>query len=487
MNPARLPLSLLAACCLACDTEQQPEPEPEPAAPATFLLVSLDTTRADALSCYSEQNHWGLAFPPESRPVPSTPVADGLAERGLRFAWALSHAPTTLSSHASVFTGLDSHGHGVVRNGYPLEGELPLMTERFAQAGWDTLAVIGSSALERRMGLDRGFRSYDDPGPQPTGGMYIRDAETVTAAALAAVDARQQAGSEQGDLLLFVHYFDAHTPWFTAPAELVRKFATHSYQGTVDGSMKSISQLALQRVTGRLRYGDARYARALYLAQVAWADQQLGLLLQGLEERGLMEDSLVALFADHGETLEENERNPYTHGPDVDLVDIHVPLILAGRGRFGLPVQEIGSLVRLMDLGPTLLGLAGMDASLGQGRDLAPLWQGQALPSVPSFAEATKPDQQESTKAWNNLPFERAVAQDGHLLVAEPLRGGVGTLHRVAAGQPLQRDGGRARQLAGLLRAWDEAAPPHRAVDMAPATVQALRALGYLAEEPSAE
>ena len=105
------------------------------------LLVSLDTTRADALSCYSDVSSWGLDLEPDERPLPRTPALDGLAADGLRFRWALAHAPTTLASHASVFSGRDSRGHGVYRNGVPLHSNGPLLTEEMVKQGSKPLGL----------------------------------------------------------------------------------------------------------------------------------------------------------------------------------------------------------------------------------------------------------------------------------------------------------------------------------------------------------
>ena len=126
------------------------------------LMVSLDTVRADALSIYADTSGWGLDLPASSRPVPRTPVLDGLAESGLRFRWALSHAPTTLASHTSVFSGRDMLSHGIYRNGVPLAEDLALVTEEVSGLGYETIAIIGSSVLDSSMGLDRGFDFYDD-------------------------------------------------------------------------------------------------------------------------------------------------------------------------------------------------------------------------------------------------------------------------------------------------------------------------------------
>jgi len=481
-HPTRLLAALFAVSCAG--EAPPPVAEPEPAAARrNVVVISIDTTRADALSCYAEQSHWGLDFPPQSRPKPHTPVLDSLAAKGTRFAWALAHAPTTLSSHTSMLSGRDPHRHQVVRNGYPVPDDIPLVTERFAEAGWDTVAVLGSSALELKMALNRGFRDYHDPGPQPPGGMYMLPAEEVTRRALSRVDARAQAGTADAPLFLFVHYYDPHMPWLFAPPAITSGFTDPAYSGYVDGSMQSVGRLTAERRQGTLRYGDARQARALYLSQVAYADQQVGVLLDGLGKRGLLDDTVVMVVSDHGEALDESATHPYTHGPSVALWDIHVPWIVRGFGSDnpvpqGVVVQQP---VRLLDLAATASAAAGLGTAFGDGSDLSPLWFGrQSGPQPPIFAEATKPMKAESTDRWNNLPFERAVVEGPTMSRLRPLDRGLASLHRVAPGAPGIDDIDRLKAQVKLLQAWDAAAPPHRPAEYDAETEAALRSLGYL-------
>ena len=471
---------LLSALLSGCD-----EPEPQPKPRRTVIVVSWDTTRADALSCYADTNHWGTQIPAQLHPRPSTPVADQLAAGGVRFQWAFASAPTTLSSHTTLFSGLDQYGHTVVRNGYPVPESVPLLSESLQTAGWQTLAVVGSSALEKRMGLSRGFSVYDDPGPQPEGGMYMRDAADVTGRALAAVDGRTDTDA---DLFLFVHYYDPHTPWFTAPDSIVSQFALPDYSGYVDGSMQSIGALTSARHSGKMLIDDVRQARALYLAQVAWVDQQTGLLIKGLSERGLTDDALVVLVSDHGESLDEHARHPYSHGPDVDLMNTQVPLIMRGTGSLALPRGAVVKRpVRLQDVGSTLLALLEPQSEpLGRGEFLGPLWMGRDLPQRPIFAEATKPEAGESKTSWTNLPVERSVIVEGAMLVKNPIAGEKATLYAMAPGQPPAADPNRLAHLEFLLDAWTASSPAHRSVEMSDETEAALIGLGYIDPPPEA-
>ena len=364
-----------------------------PPTPTTVVLISWDTTRADGLSSYAADLPWRPDDP--LAPAPATPVADRLAADGVRFQWALSPAPTTLSAHTAAFSGLDSHGHGVVRNGFPLPRGLDLLAPRLQAAGWDTIGVVGAYALEARTGIGQGFRQWVDHRSEGAPADYYVRGETVIASARSAVDARSEAERSR-PLFLFVHLYDVHMPWITADAATRARFVDASYVGPVDGGPAGIAHLSNQATEGALSDADARQARALYLSQVAWVDMLTGRLVDGLRERGLLDQALVGLMSDHGEVLDADpgQAVPYSHGFDVDLDALHVPLILSGTGDWeGRPAvgQVVTAPVRLQDLGSTLLGRMGLPTALGQGRDLAAAWDGRGLQPASLFAEAQMP------------------------------------------------------------------------------------------------
>ncbi len=146
-------------------------------APASrsVVLVTLDTTRADALGSYGAPR--------------ATPALDALAARGLRYARALSASPLTLPAHASLLTGLEPPEHGAVDNGTSvLAGDVPTLATLLAARGHACAAFVASRVLDRRFGLARGFEPYDDRMAAERTGEYgypERDAASVTEAALA--------------------------------------------------------------------------------------------------------------------------------------------------------------------------------------------------------------------------------------------------------------------------------------------------------------
>lgn len=286
--------------------------------PRRVLLVTLDTTRADRLGCY------GYAGA-------STPALDRLAASGVRFEHAVAPSPTTLPSHATILTGALPARHGVRNNAtYRLGPDLATLPERFREAGYRTGAVVASAILDSRFGLDRGFEEYDDAIPAPGEGLLRVPERPAAEVSRRALDWIRRQGEERW--FLWVHYFDPHFEY--SPAE---PFA-------------------------------ARFAGRPYDGEIASMDAALGVLLQDLRTRGLLEDTLVAVAADHGESL--GEHGERSHGVFVYASTMRVPLLLAWER--GLPRgRVVRGLVRLADLAPTILDHAGLPAlEAAQGQSL---------------------------------------------------------------------------------------------------------------------
>ena len=434
------------ALYLACTAKPEPTAEP-PTVGENVVLITLDTTRADALGAYGG---------------PASPVFDALAARGTRFSWALSHTTTTLNAHTSLFTGLDPHGHAVPRNGFTLPAELQTVAVRLHNAGWDTIGIAAASALDSETRIDRGFRVWDDELPIDKGKRYEARGDDVTRRALEAVDERLT----DRPLFLFVHYYDAHSP-YEAP-----EGPTTSW----DDPEKAMIQAAKASRENTLTDGQANELRAMYQAEVLYQDGQLGELLAGLRERGVLDDDThVVVTADHGEMFFESRMRPVGHGTDVDLPVTHVPLIVQGPKASPLVVEQP---VKLSDVGPTLLALAGVDTALGTGQDLSPLLSGGTLPVTPIYLEATRPSN-ETGPLWNNLPAERGLVSEGHVLIKT---GSSGVLYVLDAEQTKASGVPRRKRMEDEVDAWDATAPEYRPETMSDSMREALRALGYMDE-----
>jgi arylsulfatase A-like enzyme/Flp pilus assembly protein TadD len=267
--------ALLAASALvtACGKREQ----------TNVLLVTFDTTRADHLGYASGRRDL-------------TPNLDRLAREGTWFSDCSATAPVTLVSHASILTGLYPPGHGVRDNGRVLPDDTPIALPLLLHgAGLETHAVVSAFVLASQFGLGRGFDSYDDD--LSSGAAAGRQTYVEVPAARTADRALDWLGNRRAPakpFFLWIHFFDPHGP-YTAPEEIARRFP-----------------------------GDP------YSAEIAYADRELGRVLDDLERTGELRRTLVVFTADHGESLGEHEEK--THGVFLYQSTIHVPLFFSGPG-----------------------------------------------------------------------------------------------------------------------------------------------------------
>jgi arylsulfatase A-like enzyme len=291
----------------------------------TILLLTLDSTRADHLRCYGRQDV-------------ETPNLDSLAREGVLFERAYAQVPLCLPSHATILTGTTPRRHGIRDDGQrALAPQIPTLAEQLRQAGYRSAAFVSSTVLDRRFGLDRGFDVYDDdlgpPGKTPGQGERSVATEAVDRA-LAWL-----SSAAPGPIFLWVHLDDAKPPHPGLPEALAKAYADRPYLG-----------------------------------EIAFMDGEIGKLLAGL--RRSSKTALVAVVADHGESLGEHGED--SHGRFTYAATTRVPLLLSmpGRLRDGLRIR---ALVRTMDLTPTLLDLAGLSRpSAVEGASLVPLMVGKA-------------------------------------------------------------------------------------------------------------
>jgi arylsulfatase A-like enzyme/Tfp pilus assembly protein PilF len=192
------------------------KPEPVVTQRPSILLVTLDTTRADAIGA-------------------ATPEINALAARGLRFTQAYATAPQTLPSHASMLTGLYPAGHGVRENARRLGEQHPLLAERLRAAGYRTGAFVSAFPVARRFGLARGFDIYDD---ELDPGREERSARATTDRAVAWL--REQAGQP---VFLWVHYFEPHYP-YEPPEEFRARYPNDPYRGEVAAMDQQLGRLS---------------------------------------------------------------------------------------------------------------------------------------------------------------------------------------------------------------------------------------------------
>ncbi|MGE5648222.1 MAG: sulfatase-like hydrolase/transferase [Acidobacteriota bacterium] len=304
--------------------------------PLNVVVVTVDTLRASRLHCYGNDKI-------------ETPTFDRLAQKGVLFESAVAQTPLTPPSHASIFTGLYPNVHQV-RNtgGFALQPSSVTLATLLQKQGWDTAAFIGASVLKKTFGLNQGFTVYDDQMPKAEESREEREyperkAGIVVDHALAWLNA--QSGKP---FLLWVHLYDPHMPW--EPPSPFRE----------------------------------KYKNDLYDGEVAYTDQQLGRLLDGVAKKSPADKTLVVVLADHGESL--GDHGEFSHGVFLYDATVRIPFLMNGPGvPAGLRVKHQA---RTVDVLPTVMDLLGGKApAAAQGVSLVPAFSGKDPGATYSYEE----------------------------------------------------------------------------------------------------
>ena len=322
-----------------------------------LIFCSLDTLRADRLGALG--NSRGL-----------TPNLDRIASEGALFAQAFASDIPTQPSHTAMFTGQYGVNTGIVSHFHPdalLEGDAFWLPTRMRKSGYATGAVDHLFAMKGW--FKRGYQDYmPPPGRSRSPGSQINEIafEWIT----------QKADQ---DFFLFLHFWDAHIPYMP-PSPFKERFTAES-AGRIDHEvtslLKSRPSYPLFKKNSYDFLGDIPnldYIADLYDAEVAYLDFEIGRLFDHLGDEGLLDNTMVVLFGDHGENMTEHD-SWFDHAGLYDSV-VHVPLIFWAPGR--IPVTESRALVQLVDVLPTvgevleIAGTKGLD-----GRSLMPLMRGE--------------------------------------------------------------------------------------------------------------
>jgi len=282
--------------------------------PTSVILISIDTLRADHLSAYGYR-------------AIQTPNLDAFADRGTLFVHADSQIPLTLPSHTSLFTSTYPFQDRIEENAERIPPGAVTLASVLRSHGYKTAGFVASVFLEREMGLDQGFDSYDSPfqfeafSPL-SGSMFFggashdaygaRDRRDGALVVHAAMD--WLAANREQPVFVFLHLYDLHKP----------------------------------------------YKLASYDAEVRYTDQVLGTFRKALMAGGWWDRALVVLLSDHGESL--GEHGEASHGYFIYQSTLAVPLIFHwpdGARPLGPRVEQGAGLV---DVAPTVLDFLQLPA-----------------------------------------------------------------------------------------------------------------------------
>lgn len=354
------------------------------------IFISLDTARSDHFGCYG--NTWI-----------KTPQIDRLADESILFTDCMTAAPTTLASHTSLFTGKYPHHHGTPRNGFMVNKKNIMLTEILKKAGFHTAGFLGSYALESIFDFSQGFDYYNEEFNQLVG---IRNADQNQRNAESVTDAVIRYLNTTGippHLFLFVHYFDPHAPY--APPS--------PYAGIYQNNTDHKTWLEqTQNRFNTLNNADVIKAVA-YAGEVSYLDYHMGRFIRYLRQKNILDDSILIVTSDHGETFKEHDEY-WNHGYTVyqSSMQIMCMMRLPNADNAG---SKVGPLFANIDILPTLLTYIDLpvpDNIDGEVFDL----EHQRYPSAKGtpirFGEATKPHKNvETDPRWININKSRCVRE----------------------------------------------------------------------------
>ena len=400
---------------------------------ANVVLITLDTTRADHIGAY------GYA-------AARTPNLDALASEGLLFEQCITPSGYTLPSHSSIMTGLYPPAHGVRLNGDSALGDAQTtLAEKLSAQGYRTGAFVGAFVLDGRWGLRQGFDHYDDQfqlGPDQR-----LDLARVQRPASAVVDGALQWLEQDRSKPFFawLHFYDAHTPY--EPPEPFR------------------SQF------------NGGGPNAMYDGEIAFADSQVGRVMQWLREKGVADNTIVIVTSDHGEGLGSHGESE--HGYYVYDYAVRVPLIM--RVPAGAKAR-VTKQVRTIDIFPTVLELVSAEPAPDvDGESLLPLLDRSNDADAPRYAYS----ESMATRLQYGWSALYSIRTNGHKFIEAPRS----ELYDLASdpGETKNRldDQRRValqlrRELAAIREAAETRAPKSQHANLDQETLSKLASLGYL-------
>ncbi len=308
--------------------------------PKAVVLFTVDTLRADHLGCYGYQRN-------------TSPNMDRLSREGVLFENMIASSSCTVPSCATLISGFAPPRHGAMDQEGVLSSSINTLMERFKNAGYTTLAVTANPLLSRYRGFAQGADKFK----------VLQRASSIKTMAQAK---KMINDLNQEPFFLWVHLMDPHRA-YKPPAEMYEDFLKDSLYSsrqlpTVSyGSYNGVKiQSTLTEEYARQKTVKEGEVVARYDGEIKMADKGLGILIELLKEKGILQDAVIFITADHGETLYRSKKDVYfQHCLNVYQSCVHVPAIAWGPSRIPQG-KNVSRIVSQIDVFPTMLGLAGI-------------------------------------------------------------------------------------------------------------------------------
>lgn len=457
MGPKTALALLLACACWLCGCQPKRDPN--------VLVLVVDALRPDHMGCYGYE-------------LPTSPAMDALARRGVLFADATSLSSYTRAAVPSILASVHPGAHGVLNQGKEVEmlsDEYTTLAEVLKERGYVTAAFAPNPSLHRAFNIDQGFDLYDDEFQIGVrGAQEFETARRINERTLAWLRANREK-----PFFAYLHYRDVHAPYVPPPP--YDKMFDRPGEGRPLSDFEYKSQPPDMRKPHRFRDLDT-YVE-LYDGEIRYTDDHLGRLLETLSKEGFLENTVIFLTSDHGESFLEHRS--WTHGSGLyeELTRVPLLLVLPGERHKG---KRVEAPVQTTDIYPTVLELLDVEIpSQLQGRSLFDAIEGKADPKRPVFSEALVSRRH---RPWG---FGQMVAvRSGGWKLIYNRWGRTGELYDLTQdpGETqdlVDRQPERARQLLRMIAAQDRenAKRSHRVQgteELPEEVVEGLRSLGYV-------
>lgn len=433
-----------------------------------LLVIVLDSTRADRLSCYGYDR-------------PTTPHLDAIAAEGTLFEECWSESSWTLPVAHTMMTGLTPREH-LAEHYRRLPAEIPTLSEAARGAGYETRLCAGNAFLGPYAGLHRGFdHSYMVRVSRPAWRWMLK--YVLAYLGLAGWGGEELTGRTLRELagaappwFTVLWYNDVHHP-FVAPARLRRQFLRESMSYRRRLSLMDRMR-DMQELAATMTDDDRRDLSDLYDAAIAHNDELLGDLREGLERLGLWDETGIIITADHGQML--GEHGLTSHGRPAGLYRqlIRVPLIVHWPGVVpaGARSQAIVQIADITEtVGRVTGGLDALPGTAAERVDLraAAVGEGRscAVSEREPWSEKGVRRAQRENPSFDFAPFVgrmSALIEDGwHLITAQT---GRDELYHYAEdpdeiSDRIDEEPERARRMREELRQWQDRVLPHPATE----------------------
>ncbi len=344
--------------------------------PRNIVLISIDTVRADHLDLHGYDRK-------------TSPAVTAMASQGVVFQHAISQAPWTLPSMASVLTSLYPSEHGAVGARTRINQDIETLAEKLRSSGYHTIGIVSHTFVDKKHGFAQGFDIFDES--------QILGHNAITSEALTQLAIKYLKAEEDKPFFLWVHYFDPHFTYVRHP-----EFGFASgYSGELPDQIPGMG-LGERRLSRE----DIEFVRSVYDEEIAYTDAHIGRLLSRIKRMGLDDSTVIILTADHGEYF--MDRGKLFHGKDVYEPLVHVPLVISGAIPDKLRGREVGQSVGISSIPKTIMELVGIDNHSFHGENLLALADNNR-DSSPVFTEGST--------AWSERHRKKAIIYKGWKLI----------------------------------------------------------------------